>query len=125
MVVTERAARLDRLAMSAAIGARSTGWIGETKPSSVRLRVLTQRTSGNRRQTWRIARIDADQHDAEDQGVEPRIGQEGGPDLPIEDEGDKPRQNQEDRHADQVDPRTGERWVVHILDFVLTRPGPI
>ena len=56
---------------------------------------------------------DADERHADDQAVEARIGHEGVDDLPVEDEGHKPCQNQEDRHADQIDPRWGKGLFVH------------
>ena len=62
---------------------------------------------------------DADQEDADDQPVEPRVGHERVEDLMLQDKGDQPAQNQKHQHPEQKD--AGRRqlgWV----DVIRHRP---
>ena len=47
---------------------------------------------------------DADEEHADDQRIEARIGEERGPDLPVEHDHDERAQDQEHHHPDQKDP---------------------
>ena len=58
---------------------------------------------------------DADQQHADDQRVEAGIGEEGGPDLPVEDDDDQRAQDQEHQHPDQKDPGRGKLERVEVL----------
>ncbi len=46
---------------------------------------------------------DADEKDADDQPVEPGIGEKGGLDLILEDEGNEAAKDQKHQHPDQED----------------------
>ena len=83
---------------SAAIGASSTGGLGARCPGRRRGSELTQRTSRKQPEHLAEGEHDADEQHADDQGVEARIGQEGGPDLAIEDEGQKARRTRKTHH---------------------------
>ena len=55
---------------------------------------------------------DADEQHADDQRVEPGIGEEGDPDLPVQHDDDQRAQDQEHQHPDQKDPgRRKLEWV--------------
>ena len=55
---------------------------------------------------------DADGEHAEDQCVQPGIGEERGPDLLVEHGQDEPAQNQEHQHPDEENPGRGQlKWI--------------
>ena len=109
----DSAERPARLAMKAAIGASSTGEPPE-RPSSVAAQGVDPAHLREQPPDLPDRQDGADQHDADDQRVEARIGEKRGKDLTIEDEGDEPRQNQKDRHADEINPRRRQRWAFHL-----------
>ena len=89
MVCAEIAMRPMRSPRIAAIGASSTGGRSTARPGSASRKPLTQVTSRKQPDHLVERQHDADQQHADDQRVEPRIGEEAVQDLRVQHDGEQ------------------------------------
>ena len=88
-----------------AIGASGAGGRSTAMPGSARRKLFTQLTFREEPNDLPERKRDPDHEHADDQRIQPWIGEESRPDLPVENEDDQCARMRNTRHPHQKNPR--------------------